>query len=235
MRYSITLLALVATVFAAPVERRQSNSTEISSSNSNQDLNNNLDLNNGQDDSNLDLNNELNLNSLDLSNLNSNELDLNDIDINGILEQLQEQILAEQLLSGNNVNDINELDLNGQNDLQLNNFDLDGFNQLFDSQFSVNSIVELLEGLGSSNILDQNNLQDNNNNLNLEQFAGQFNDQNQASWQANEILALLESISGNQNLQQLEDLAQLSGGLDNNNILNNGNNVVETQLEEISI
>jgi hypothetical protein len=120
--------------------------------------------------------------------------------------------------------------------LQLNNFDLNQFNNLFDSQFSVQSIVQLLEVIDSSNVLDFSN----NENIDLNSFANSFNEQFQSSWQANEILALLLSSSGVQDLQQLADLAQLSG-LNNNEILSNSLinsddlELVETQIEEISI
>jgi hypothetical protein len=172
-------------------------------------------------DNNLDENNSLNLNGLDLSNLNVNELDLQNVNINEILDQLEEQLV----LGSDNIIDINELDLSSSNDLELNNFDLNQFNDIFQSQFSVQSIIQLLEGLDSSNIFDFGN--NKNDNINLDAFASQFNDQFQSSWQSNEILALVESISGNQDLQQLEDLVQLSG-LDNIN-------EVETQVEEISV
>ncbi|KAN0090570.1 hypothetical protein V8E51_019149 [Hyaloscypha variabilis] len=224
MRYTIALLALAASVFAAPVDKRQSNSTDVSDQN-NQNSNG-QDLNNGQ---NLDLNNQFDVNGLDLSNLDANSLDLNDLNVQDILNALSFQILEQQLLgSDNNINSLNSLDLNNVNDLQFNNFDLDQFNSLFDSQFSVGSIFQLLEGLGSSNILDSNNLEQNNNVIDLDSFANSFNDQFQSSWQSNEILALIESISGQQNLQQLEDLAQLSG-------LDNNNDVIAAQIQEVSI
>jgi hypothetical protein len=202
----------------ASSERRQSNYSDSP----NQNVNNNQNPN-----SNLDLNNGFNVNNLDLNNLNAQSLDLNDIDINGILEQIQAQILEEQLLQGSSIDSLNELDLSENNDLQFNNFDLNQFNSIFDSQFSVQSVIQLLEGIDSSNIFSQNNLLENNNNIDLNSFASSFNDQFQSSWQSNEILAVIESISGNQNLLQLEDLAQLSDFSDNS--------VIETQIEEISI
>jgi hypothetical protein len=167
------------------------------------------------------------VNNLDLNNLNAQSLDLNDIDINGILEQLQAQILEEELLQGSSIDSINELDLSENSDLQFNNFDLNQFNSIFDSQFSVQSVIQLLEGIDSSNIFSQNSLLENNNNIDLNSFASSFNNQFQSSWQSNEILVLIESISGNQDLQQLEDLAQLSGF--------SNNDVIETQIEEVSI
>jgi hypothetical protein len=169
--------------------------------------------------------------------LDVNELDLNNLNVNEILDQLEEQLLLESSLSGNSVGDINELDLGNQNDLQFNNFDLNQFNDLFNSQFSVQSIVALLEGVDSSNLLDLSS--SSNQNIDLNGFANSFNDQFQSSWQANEILALLLSSSGEQDLQQLADLAQI-GSSDNNLVLSNSdinNNdleQVETQIEEIS-
>jgi hypothetical protein len=213
--------------------RRQSNSSDVSSS---QGINKSKNSDLSGLDNNLDLNNDLNLNGLDLSNLSVNELDLNNINVNKILDQLQEQLFLESGLSGNSFNEINELDLSNLNDLQLNNFDLNQFNNLFDSQFSVQSIVQLLEVIDSSNVLDFSN----NENIDLNSFANSFNEQFQSSWQANEILALLLSSSGVQDLQQLADLAQLSG-LNNNEILSNSLinsddlELVETQIEEISI
>jgi hypothetical protein len=180
-------------------------------------MSNNQDLKNI--DNSLDVNNILNLNGLDLSNLNVNELDLRNVNINEILDQLEEQLV---LGSNDNINDISELDFGNNFDLELNNFDLNQFNELFDSHFSVQSIVQLLESLDLRNIFESSI----NDNINLDAFASEFNNQFQSEWQANEILAMVESISGNQNLQQLEDLAQL-GGLSITE--------VETQIEEISI
>ncbi len=156
-----------------------------------------------------------------MNNLNAQSLDRKNIDINGILEQLQAQILEEQLLEGSSIKSFNELDLSGNNDLQFNKFDLNQINSIFDSQFSVQSVIQLLEGIDSSNIFNQNN------NIDLNSFASSFNNQFRSSWQSNEILALIESISGNQDLQQLEDLAELSSF--------SNNNVIETQIEEFSI
>jgi hypothetical protein len=70
----------------------------------------------------------------------------------------------------------------------------------------------------------------------LNGFANSFNNQFSSNWQSNEILALIESISGQQNLQQLLDLAQLSQFSGHNNANSfDGNSIAVAQIEGISI
>jgi hypothetical protein len=221
-------------------EKRQSNSTDVSSQNSNQNINQNLngqDLNNGQ---NLDLNGQFNVNGLDFSNLNANSLNLGGFNVQDILNALSFQILEQELLGSNNgVNSLNSLNLGNVDNFQLNGFNLNDFNSIFNSQFSVESIFQLLEGLQQSNVFNQNNLFQNNGVFDLNGFSSQFNSQFSSNWQSNQVLALVEAISGNQNLQQLVDLAQLSqfSGLNNVNSLSGfgGNNIAVAQIEAISI
>jgi hypothetical protein len=194
---------------------------------------NGQDLNNGQ---NLDSNNQFNVNGLDFSKLNANSLNLNNFNVQDILNALSFQILEQELLGSNNgVNSLSSFNLGNVNDLQYNNFNLNGFNSLFGSSFNVESIFQILEGLSQSNIFSQNNLL-NNNQFDLNGFAKSFNNQFSSNWQSNEILALIESISGQQNLQQLLSLAQLSQfrGQSNANSFG-GNSIAVAQIEAISI
>jgi hypothetical protein len=195
---------------------------------------NGQDLNNGQ---NLDSNNQFNVNGLDFSKLNANSLDLNSFNVQDILNALSFQILEQELLGSNNgVNSLSSFNLGNVNNLQFNNFDLNGFNNLFGSSFNVESIFQILEGLSQSNIFSQNNLLLNNNQFDLNGFANSFNNQFSSNWQSNEILALIESISGQQNLQQLLDLAQLSQSSGHNNANSfGGNSIAVAQIEAIPI
>jgi hypothetical protein len=83
--------------------------------------------------------------------------------------------------------------------------------------------------------LSQNSLLLNNNEFDLNGFANSFNNQFSSNWQSNEILALIESISGQQNLQQLLDLAQLGQFSGNNANSFGGNSIAVAQIEAISI
>jgi len=227
MRYSITILALATSVFAAPVEKRQSNSTDVSSSQNSQSINNNLDLSNGQ----------FNANGLDFSNIDANSLGLNDFNVQDILNGLSFQILEQELLgsNNNNVNSLSSFNLGNVQDFSYNQFQLSGFNDLFGSSFNVDSIFQLLEGLNNNNVFDQNNLLENNGIANLNEFSNGFNEQFQSSWQSNEVLALIESLSGQQSLEQLADLAGLSNNGFSNSNFGGNSNIAVAQIETITI